>query len=221
MHSSSRSFNLTGRSDELFLGCFKKGHHLFPLHRGKPFEKIVNRIAALQIIDQSLDGNPGAGEAWSAAHDPSVNRDDLPFHRSNFGESGLISSGEPSPSHPVTATIQGRRFRKGFITSNRQKDYSNSFNSSRVRPACLRISCNVPRAIFSAHRNNSAPVAGGIRFLHGNMTSLLPEHDKAGFAESEIRAGDVRQPAHTATSTFASSGSPTDSSSSSAPHVSI
>jgi len=56
----------TGRRSGFFL---EKRDHLFARDSRKTFKEILDRIAAFQIIDQILDRDASAGEAWRSAHD--------------------------------------------------------------------------------------------------------------------------------------------------------
>src|ERR1700730_3726669 len=64
---------------------------------------------------------------------------------------------------------------------------------------------------------------GGINLFHRDVTTFLAEDNESGFLErfAEFCAGDVRQLAHTETSTLASFGSPIVRSTSSLPQVSM
>src|SRR5436190_5685146 len=76
---------------------------------------------------------------------------------------------------------------------------------------------------LTVHRNDRPPLTSRINFLHRDVTAFLTQDEKSSFLErlDEFCAGDVRQFAHTATSTLASSGSPIVRSTSSIPQVSM
>ena len=60
-------------------GLFEIGNGLLAGNRGELLQKIFQRIAALNVINQRSHGNAGANKARSAAHDFGVNLYDRPF----------------------------------------------------------------------------------------------------------------------------------------------
>jgi hypothetical protein len=54
--------------------------HLHFRDRRKILEKVGNRVAAIQLIEQRLDRHTRPGEAWRSAHDLRINDDDTAFH---------------------------------------------------------------------------------------------------------------------------------------------
>jgi len=59
----------SGRGEQAFAGLFQKGNGLLARDRGVLFQKVVERIAALEVIQQRPHGNARAGKARLAAHD--------------------------------------------------------------------------------------------------------------------------------------------------------
>jgi hypothetical protein len=59
----------SGRGEQAFAGLFQKGNGLLARDRGVLFQKVVERIAALDVIQQRPHGNARAGKARLAAHD--------------------------------------------------------------------------------------------------------------------------------------------------------
>jgi len=54
-------------------GFFEEGDGLFAGHGGEILQKIVESIAAFDVINHRSCGNARDGEAWRAAHDFQVN----------------------------------------------------------------------------------------------------------------------------------------------------
>jgi hypothetical protein len=72
-HSSRCSH---GAREHAFFSFFEKGDDLVAPNAGKILQKLVNRIAAFEVIDQVLDRHAGAGKARRAAHDFGIDFDD-------------------------------------------------------------------------------------------------------------------------------------------------
>src|SRR6266566_2609798 len=64
---------LTSRRGQKFLA--KLCQHLLTPHAGKPFEKIVNRIAGLQMIEQALNRHTSADEHHGPTQNPRIGMD--------------------------------------------------------------------------------------------------------------------------------------------------
>jgi len=58
-----------GAREHAFFCFLKKGDDLVAPNAGKIFQKLVNRIAAFEVIDQVLDRHAGARKARRSAHD--------------------------------------------------------------------------------------------------------------------------------------------------------
>ena len=56
-----------------FAGFFEKGDGLFAGNGGEILQKIIERIAAFEVVNQRAGGNARPGEAGRAAHDFRVN----------------------------------------------------------------------------------------------------------------------------------------------------
>ena len=68
-----------------FAGFFEEGNGLFVGHGGEILQKIVQRLAAFEVINQRAGGDARAGEARRAAHDFRVNHhDSFRFHGGNI-----------------------------------------------------------------------------------------------------------------------------------------
>jgi hypothetical protein len=65
-----------GGGEQAVLGFFHEGDDLLSFHGGKPFQKIINRIARPQIIEQRLNRHARTSKAGCAAHHVAVNTDD-------------------------------------------------------------------------------------------------------------------------------------------------
>jgi hypothetical protein len=63
---------------------FKKRNHLLARYRRESLEKVIDRIAAFQVINQVLNRNTRPGETWCAAHNLWINLDDRLAHVSQF-----------------------------------------------------------------------------------------------------------------------------------------
>jgi hypothetical protein len=66
----------SGVGDQQITGFFQQGDSLFPADRREILEKIIQRVAAFQVINQRASGNTRAGKARRAAHDFRVDFDD-------------------------------------------------------------------------------------------------------------------------------------------------
>ncbi len=69
MHSSKNNFTSAGRCDHLFGGSFEERDHSLPIYRGKPFQKLVNRIARFKIVEECLHRHARPRKTWRAPHD--------------------------------------------------------------------------------------------------------------------------------------------------------
>jgi len=85
MHSSRRILKL---SKHPLLGLLPEGYDLLFGNGGKPIEKVRNRFACLQVIDQCLDRNTGALENGGSSHDLRIRTDDARLHTIFVGENG-------------------------------------------------------------------------------------------------------------------------------------
>ena len=88
------------------------GDRLRTSHRGKPFEKLVQSGIFLQMIEQCLDGDPGASKAWDTAKDFRVDEDGSGqsgrIHQLNLRSMGGRSSGvETGPWRAPTVAPTG------------------------------------------------------------------------------------------------------------------
>jgi len=54
--------------NQKFSGFFQQGHRLIPADRREILQKLINGVAAFQVIKQRPDGNARAGKAWLATH---------------------------------------------------------------------------------------------------------------------------------------------------------
>ena len=89
---------------------FHEGNDLLSFHGGKPVEKLVNRIARLQIVEQRLNGHARTGKTGRAAHHVAVNVDDssLPHDRivrqtdreAKAGCGSVVHSSAPTRLYP-------------------------------------------------------------------------------------------------------------------------
>jgi hypothetical protein len=61
------------------------GHDKLPTYGGTTFQKVVDAMAALQVIQKHLDWNTSAGETGNAAHTLFIDPDDLPQPDSLLG----------------------------------------------------------------------------------------------------------------------------------------
>ena len=59
----------SGGGEQSFAGLFQKGNGLLARDRGVLFQKLAERIAALDVIQQRPHGNARAGKARLATHD--------------------------------------------------------------------------------------------------------------------------------------------------------
>lgn len=57
------------RDDHALLGFFKKSDDVIACHGWKTLQKVIDRVARFQAIDQRLGRNPRPGEYRRAAHD--------------------------------------------------------------------------------------------------------------------------------------------------------
>ena len=74
-----------GGGQHPFAGFFEKGDGLLAGHGGEIFQKLVQRLAAFEVINQRASGNACAGEARRAAHDFRGNHhDSFRFHGGNI-----------------------------------------------------------------------------------------------------------------------------------------
>ncbi len=64
---SSRRIFTSCRLQNLPARGFKQGDYLLPLHTGKPLQEIVDGIARLKVVEETLDWNAGASEYWRSA----------------------------------------------------------------------------------------------------------------------------------------------------------
>ena len=71
----------SGFVDRQRRGALKKRYNMLACHRGKPDEEIIDRVAGLDIVEQSLHGHARAGEHWSSTHDVRRSADDGCAHR--------------------------------------------------------------------------------------------------------------------------------------------
>jgi hypothetical protein len=75
--------HLGAREQEAF-GLFERGEGRFPRNGRKTFQKFFERFSTLYVVEQSLDGHPGAAEDGSSAEDVWILSND--FHE------GIVSS---------------------------------------------------------------------------------------------------------------------------------
>ncbi len=92
------------------------GDRLRTSHRGKPFKKLVQSGIFLQMIEQCLDGDPGASKAWDTAKDFRVDEDGSGqsgrIHKLNLRSMGGRSSGVETGSWRAptgSGQVRGRR----------------------------------------------------------------------------------------------------------------
>jgi len=66
-------------------GLVQRADGLIARHGGEIGQKIVEAIASLQVVKESLNRDPGASEHWSSAQNPRVGGDDrcVRFHGGN------------------------------------------------------------------------------------------------------------------------------------------
>jgi hypothetical protein len=65
-------------------GLLEKHDHLLAADRGKPFEKVLDRLTAFQTIKKVLDRNARSGEYRSASHHIWRRRHDRASHRAKY-----------------------------------------------------------------------------------------------------------------------------------------
>ena len=73
----------SGGGEQFFAGLFEKGDGLRTRDGGVLFQKLVDRIAALDVIQQRPHRNPRAREARFAAHDFRIDFDTTDFRPFN------------------------------------------------------------------------------------------------------------------------------------------
>ncbi len=61
--------------EQAFAGLFEKSNSLLARNRGVLLQKLVERLAALDVVEQRPHGNTRAGKAGRAAHDFRVDFD--------------------------------------------------------------------------------------------------------------------------------------------------
>jgi len=75
----------SGGGEQTLAGFFEKGHGLLARYGGILLQKLVERFAAFDVIQQRSNGNTGAGKARFAAHDFRINHNDsILFHADNY-----------------------------------------------------------------------------------------------------------------------------------------
>lgn len=84
-HSSMRIFT-SNCCEHPFFGLFQKSHHLFSRNGRKSIQKFINRVAALDVVDQRFRRNSCSRETRRAAHDFTIGDDNLLFHISTIHE---------------------------------------------------------------------------------------------------------------------------------------
>src|SRR5207247_1916449 len=86
-------------------GLRKEGYDLLPADGRKPRQEVVDRLAALEIIDERLNGNAGSREHRCSAQDIRRRRHDgrLP------GRSGAAAVAATSEAVAVTTGTSDRR----------------------------------------------------------------------------------------------------------------
>src|SRR5688572_19407685 len=78
---SSRRILTSGRGQQLLAKLFQHGNHLLPPHAGESFQKIVDRIPGLQVIEKALYRHARADEDRRPAQNLRVGMDDaFTFH---------------------------------------------------------------------------------------------------------------------------------------------
>jgi hypothetical protein len=80
------------RFDQPVLGFLQERDHLRAIHTGKAPQKVVDRFAAFEIIEQRLHRHARAGKHPRAAHDLGIACDDRLFHASNLSPAGLAGN---------------------------------------------------------------------------------------------------------------------------------
>jgi hypothetical protein len=94
------------------LAGFDDGNHLLALDAGETFQKIINGLAAFQIIDQILERNARPDKHGRAAHDVRVRVHDtfevIQLHALTLTAGGTIGK------HPHPALTRPIRWRSGF-----------------------------------------------------------------------------------------------------------
>lgn len=74
----------SGGGDQAFAGSFEKGHGLIAQDCGILLQKLVERLAAFDVIQQRPHWNTSAGKARLATHDFRINHHDgILFHANN------------------------------------------------------------------------------------------------------------------------------------------
>src|ERR1035438_5127638 len=94
MHSSSNSFTSANGSDHLIFGGLEESDHPLTADCRKPFQKIVNRIARLKVIEQCLHRNPSPRKHRSPSQDVPVGSDYLLSHGHSISHGLAIASRE-------------------------------------------------------------------------------------------------------------------------------
>src|SRR4051794_9666516 len=83
------------RRDERLARLFQKRERLLAAHARIVFEEVLDRVAAFQEIDQSVNGNAGSDEDGSAAEDLGIGVDDL--FRVHKSKQDNATPARPSP----------------------------------------------------------------------------------------------------------------------------
>src|SRR5665213_1061930 len=83
---STRSSNRISRDrfDELVPGLVQKDHHLLAGDRWKAFEKFIDRVASLEMIEESLKRHAGSKEHRRPTHNFWIARNDWSAHANNL-----------------------------------------------------------------------------------------------------------------------------------------
>jgi len=77
------------RFDHALFRFLQESDHMLARHRRKPFEKLIDRFARLQAIEQGLHGNPGPVEHSSASHHVGAARYNRLLHVRRLRRNGL------------------------------------------------------------------------------------------------------------------------------------
>jgi hypothetical protein len=78
---------------ETFAGFFQKANGVSARNGGVLFQEFVQRVAALDIIQQGANWNASASEAWLATHNLRVNQDKRTgLHRLNMARLGAADN---------------------------------------------------------------------------------------------------------------------------------
>ncbi len=126
--------------DELGLGQFKELNGLLPRDGGKVAQKVVERIALFDVVEQGLDGNTRTGETRRAVHDLGVNR-------KHSGKAGFLFSGHNLKIGQIGRACKSERRRFSALVVARL--HSSPFPLVRIRSSFGRPQARQWRAPFA------------------------------------------------------------------------